>query len=373
MGYRSVVLGCLLTTLSTWGCGNKTIVSNDAGVSPSYDSVFIVPPSDTNRVQPDAGQLDTVGPNEDNGFNYECEFGTQQVCLTECGTPGVQHCLKEWGPCIGGPEVCNGVDDDCNGLVDDGVTNACGTCGDVPPETCNGIDDNCDGTVDEGLLNACGACGPVPLETCNDLDDDCDGQVDEDIPGGCGCKGPTLQGSITVDIPYLEPNCPFGQGDNLGFEGGKIAARVEQSVYFNIPNDITLCGFEITGGSPDFYFDDHFILTLNNVVLIASFDWPELKNNGNNLYQYYWTSIIGQELGNGPSCMAGTTQCQMPGTQSNGQVQLAFDQTTNEKLVQTGQNGNHVFKVIATGDNDPPKDCHHTGLSLQVKYSYVNP
>src|SRR5690606_38875111 len=82
-------------------------------------------------------------------------------------------------------EVCNGADDDCDSLIDEGVTNACGTCGPPPAEVCNGIDDDCDGTLDEGVLNRCGDCGPEPAEVCNGLDDDCDGPIDEGVCGGC--------------------------------------------------------------------------------------------------------------------------------------------------------------------------------------------
>ncbi|MCB9625045.1 MAG: VWA domain-containing protein, partial [Sandaracinus sp.] len=86
-------------------------------------------------------------------------------------------------------EVCNGADDDCDGAVDEGVTNACGTCGAVPVEVCNGVDDDCDGVTDDGVLNACGLCGAVPTEACNGLDDDCDGASDEG--GVCGCPAPS--------------------------------------------------------------------------------------------------------------------------------------------------------------------------------------
>src|SRR5690606_41792100 len=39
---------------------------------------------------------------------------------------------------------------DCDRRVDEGVTNACGTCGATPAETCNGRDEDCDGKIDEG-------------------------------------------------------------------------------------------------------------------------------------------------------------------------------------------------------------------------------
>ena len=107
-------------------------------------------------------------------------------------------------------ESCNHRDDDCDLAVDEGFTLYCdryctgaeaaglpGGCTlpaghptrdlcTPPAETrCDGVDDNCNGQIDEGLLNACGTCGAAPLESCNNLDDDCDSIIDEGVCGGC--------------------------------------------------------------------------------------------------------------------------------------------------------------------------------------------
>ncbi len=133
---------------------------------------------------------------------------------------------SEFAPCVGYtlpiPEICgNGIDDDCDGRVDeecvcqDGATRPCGndagictygtqTCQDdawgpctggtgPSSEVCNGIDDDCDGITDEGLLNACGTCG----ESCYDLE-----------------MNPTLVGTPDTGIDLIDaadPDNPTGR------------------------------------------------------------------------------------------------------------------------------------------------------------------
>jgi hypothetical protein len=127
-------------------------------------------------------------------------------CALQTQTDGDQEGDVPTTPtCVPKSEICNGVDDNCNGQVDEGVTNACGGCGDVPEETCNQVDDDCDGQVDEGVTNACGGCGDVPEEICNGQDDDCDGQIPEIEQDHDGDGFRVCQGDCNDLVPTMYP------------------------------------------------------------------------------------------------------------------------------------------------------------------------
>jgi hypothetical protein len=77
-----------------------------------------------------------TGDPDGSGFEYECEPGEIEACITLCNTQGVRKCLKEWGPCVPLAEQCdNCEDDDCNGVVNDNCGEA-KDCDPTPEVTC---------------------------------------------------------------------------------------------------------------------------------------------------------------------------------------------------------------------------------------------
>lgn len=137
---------------------------------------------------------DGIDNNCDKQIDEGCDCVDGETQLTgldvgECSS-GLQSCMNgQWTiqteSIAGSIEICDDLDNNCNGAIDEYVTNACGTCGDLPVDCLDGIDDDCDGVDGEdGLNSECLVAIPAPIESPGDTDPELliDEGDDEDPP-----------------------------------------------------------------------------------------------------------------------------------------------------------------------------------------------
>ncbi|MBF0106420.1 MAG: FG-GAP repeat protein [Deltaproteobacteria bacterium] len=175
------------------------------------------------------------GGGDCNDYDARVHPGVTETCDTRdnnCDGEVDEGVTNACGTCGAVPaEVCDGVDNNCNGATDEGVTNACGTCGDVPVEVCDGVDNNCNGVTDEGVTNACGTCGDVPAEVCDGVDNNCNGVTDEGVTNACGTCG-----AVPVEV------CDGVDNDCNGTADDGLADRPTANQQGACSGDMVTCG-----------------------------------------------------------------------------------------------------------------------------------
>ena len=150
------------------------------------------------------GNVDNGSDGADPVAPGQCATGQPGICARgeRACVDGNVVCLPEQQPVA---EACDRRDNDCNGIIDDGLVNACGGCGETPAEVCDGIDNDCDGQTDEDSQPA--LC--PENQTCfeGDCRQNCNGNECVNAGEYCTDNGLCLQPCVGVE-------CAFGQECN---------------------------------------------------------------------------------------------------------------------------------------------------------------
>lgn len=153
--------------------------------------------------------------------------------------------------------------------------------------------------------------------------------------------------------------------------GGKIAGFKTWSKGLNIPADRQICSFDLSTKG-EFRYDDSLLFSLNGRVLFwGNVIISNLAKTGA-FYNYDFDRLYdNNKNGRTDSCADGSITCSIPSTQNRQLLEVKFDKLTGYDLaLDILQNGSR-FDLTITGDNDPDIDCTHSGIELDVSYTYI--
>jgi hypothetical protein len=183
------------------------------------------------------------------------------------------------------------------------------------------------------------------------------------------CSKSTLSNRIfSVDFP-ARVGCTWDIGQK---SGGLMVGHYEQKSSLDIPSNWVVCSMAISTTKADLYYDDYLMIHFNKRLLLGSSGVIDLlQKDDSGLPVFDWSKLQGKRPNGGSTCLAGATECAVPGTQKQGAITLRLDESTNLKLMSLAlSEQRYDFELVTTGDNDPNIDCGHTGVPLKVEVTY---
>lgn len=209
-----------------------------------------------------------------------------------------------------------------------------------------------------------------------------------------------LETTYTVSFPAAI-ECQFNEAGNTKNDinaagngpriDGWMMARNETYQSIDFPADATLCDAEFNFPEQSMKYDDEIFLTMNNNILIASTDFSAqtgddrlvngLATNDLGLVQWNWMGDNGLYnlayvntpkycLGLSPSDPEYDQKCNIPETDTLGQMKLDLPANEAIKLNMKNNTDQIQFGFITTGDNDNG-DCEHSAYSFEVRVKYI--
>lgn len=193
-----------------------------------------------------------------------------------------------------------------------------------------------------------------------------------DISDLCNNSGVVQSGKNTVSFASVK-ECAWNRDGNLGRKDKHYQARMMQSKDMNIPTGAVLCSLDVRSKSDRIHYDDVMLLTINNNVILSSAkDVPGFLGGGN-VPKWDFERVKGKrgDFNSGEFCLGQNSRCELPGHDKKGSIAVDFEDGVMLDLAsEIGYGSQKVMNVITLGDNDK-EDCFHSGIELEVQYTYV--
>lgn len=156
-----------------------------------------------------------------------------------------------------------------------------------------------------------------------------------------------------------------------GEDGGRVHGYKSWKKDIGFSDGIVVCEMELNTATDKLYYDDGFLITLNDKALIwGTIDATKLdKVDGFRVYD--WDKLKKSELSSKNSdCADGKVKCEVPPTQKEGKLDFSLNREMNLKLMKDIEAKGAKLTLRGFGDNDEKIDCTHSGIDLNVVYKY---
>ena len=185
--------------------------------------------------------------------------------------------------------------------------------------------------------------------------------------------------SQDIEFRYQGLICPWGEGENLSKDDGRITARTEQSMQLNLPDGAVICNFDLEFPVQEVRYDDHIYILMNEYVIAGSKMTDGHYTREGNLLKYEWLKLRGMAFNNEndvPVCLGkedGGT-CVIPETQTTGRFEIDVPQKYVADLaVKLREADETHFRFVAGGDNDADDDCKWDPIRFTATVEYIAP
>lgn len=175
--------------------------------------------------------------------------------------------------------------------------------------------------------------------------------------------------------------CAFGSGDNLSRKDLFFRAQLRQEHSVQLPKGALFCGFALSHQPAAMRYDDEMFFLVNERILLSTKNYSEYFPAAGIFRNFSWTALRDKpydalDTSRGLYCLGGAdglSQCQLPPTETSGQIQLKFSPELTLALASRLAGEELLrFSWVTTGDNDDT-DCRHSEISFTMDVHYVLP
>ena len=182
---------------------------------------------------------------------------------------------------------------------------------------------------------------------------------------------------LDVQFPTNLDSCDWDAPGNLEPQSGHLTARFENIARIGLDKNQQICDLQIrpSGWSDgDRLYDDHFLLTVSDVVVASSTpDLVETLTRADGLPLYDWDALAGTEVDFSSDdgwCLGeqDSSTCIVPGAAHPGPFTVMPDPAARSRLVERmNQVSALPLGLVVFGDDDW-SDCTHASLDVELTF-----